>query len=500
MTQGGEAGAWRRLHPAAMLGQSLRALPGTVAGLVGSFTLVREQGAAAGLLIAALVLALVAGFTVLRWWRFRYRVGAREIAIERGVLGRQRRVIPFDRVRDVAIERKLLARLLGAARVRIETGGGSADEGDLEMIALAEAEQLREHIRRANRAAPVPAADAAAGPAQPAAEAEEAIVFAMDLRRVLTAGLFNFSLLFIVLLFGALQYLEDLRLLDLSDWAKAQRGRDFSESVEPVAVGLVAAALLLLGLATGIARTAAREYGFRLTAGAQGLRRRRGLLTLSEVLIPARRTEAARIERRWFSGLFGWRSLAFQTLGADPKEGGVHAAAPLADDREVAAILGRAGFPAVPTAIPVRPPARALVRRCGPYLVAAALLAGLGAMRPPLAWLGLIPLVAAGGQALRWRGDRHWVGERALFTTAGLLKRSLWIIPFEKLQTLSISRGPLQRALGLATLRLDTAGAPLFGGPRVADLPAAAAEATARRLLLAFYARRAESRSVTEQS
>lgn len=491
-----EEGEWRRLHPAAMLGQSLRALPGTIAGLVGSFTIVREQGAAAGLLIAFLLLALVAGFTVLRWWRFRFRVGAREIAIERGVLGRQRRVIPFDRVRDVAIERKLLARLLGTARVRIETGGGSADEGDLEMIALAEAEQLREHIRRANRAAPVPAADVA----PPPAEAEEAIVFAMDLPRVLTAGLFNFSLLFIALLFGALQYLEDLRLLDLSDWARAQRGRDFSESVEPVAVALVAAALLLLGLATGVVRTVAREYGFRLTAGAQGLRRRRGLLTLSEVLIPARRTEAARIERRWFSGLFGWRSLAFQTLGADPKEGGVQAAAPLANDREVAAILGRAGFPAVPTAIPVRPPARALVRRCGPWLVAAVLLAGLGAIRPPLAWSGLIPLVLAGGQALRWRGDRHWVGERALFTTAGLLKRSLWIIPFEKLQTLGISRGPFQRALGLATLRLDTAGAPLFGGPRVADLPAAAAEAMARRLLLAFYARRAESRSVTEQS
>jgi putative membrane protein len=481
-----------------MLGQSLRSLPSAAAGLIGSFTLVRERGAATGLLIAALVLILIAGLTVLGWWRFRFRVGAHDIAIERGVLSRQRRIIPFDRVRDVAIERKLLARLIGTARVRIETGGGSGDEGDLEMIALAEAERLREHIRRANRAAPQ-AADVAEE-TRAGAAADEPVIYAMDLRRVLTAGVFNFSLLFIALMFGALQYLDDLRLFDLTDWVKAQRGRDLSGAFGVTIVAISAGAVVLLGLATGVLRTLAREYGFRLTVGPQGLRRRRGLLTLSEVLIPARRTEAARIERRWFSGLFGWRSLAFQTLGADAKEGGVQVAAPLARAQEAAIILQHAGFPVAATDGALRPATRALAARCGPYLLAAALVTGVGVLRPPFALLGMIPILFAVGQALRWRNDRHLVGEHALFMTSGLLKRTLWIVPFEKLQTVSLSRGPLQRRLGLATVRLDTAGAPSFGGPRVADLPAPAAEALGGRLLAAFYARRAALRSVTEPS
>jgi putative membrane protein len=37
-------------------------------------------------------------------------------------------------------------------------------------------------------------------------------------------------------------------------------------------------------------------------------------------------------------------------------------------------------------------------------------------------------------------------------------------------QTVSITRSWLQRLLGLATLAIDTAGAPMFGGPRIVDL------------------------------
>ena len=38
-------------------------------------------------------------------------------------------------------------------------------------------------------------------------------------------------------------------------------------------------------------------------------------------------------------------------------------------------------------------------------------------------------------------------------------------------QSVSLSRSWLQRRLALATLAIDTAGAPSFGGPRIVDLP-----------------------------
>ncbi|HZG47492.1 MAG TPA: PH domain-containing protein [Allosphingosinicella sp.] len=475
----------RRLHPISVVGSSLKQLPGAVIGMIGAFTVLVQRNPVLAVLIAVgLLLVMLAG-AFLRWWRFTYEVREREIVIQQGLLSRQRRVIPFDRVRDIAIERPLLARLVGTAKVRIETGGGKGDEGLLDMIELATAHTLRDSIRRSNVLAPAAAtADQAAAPE---GAPTEPVIFAMSLGRVLGSGLFNFSLIFIALAFGALQYLEDLGIIDFERFARSGEARSFT-GMFTFRTGLIILSLLvLLGVVSGVLRTLARDHGFRLTIGPTGLRRRRGLFTLSEILIPARRTEAAVIEVGPLAGWLGWQGLAFQTLGADPKEGGVQVAAPFARPEEIERVLQAAGFPLPPETKLIRPPKRALVRRCGPPLVLAALIGGAGAVWPE-AWWGLaVPLVIVAAGYLTWRRAGHLVGEEALFVCGGLLTRKLWIVPYEKLQTLSTSRSLLQRALKLASLAPDTAGAALFGAPEVEDLPEHSAEALAARLLARFY-------------
>ena len=119
----------RRLHPATLITRSLRVLPQMLAGGAGYAALIQREGFARILLFAGLAAAVGVVVALLSWWRFRYTVGAGEIIIESGILHRQRRVIPFERVQDIAIERPLLARLFETARVKIETGGSAADEG-----------------------------------------------------------------------------------------------------------------------------------------------------------------------------------------------------------------------------------------------------------------------------------------------------------------------------------------------------------------------------------
>jgi putative membrane protein len=94
--------------------------------MVGAFTVLVQRSPALAVLIALGMLLVTVGGALLGWWRFTYEVREREIVIQRGLISRQRRVIPFDRVRDIAIERPLLARLVGTAKVRIETGGRRA--------------------------------------------------------------------------------------------------------------------------------------------------------------------------------------------------------------------------------------------------------------------------------------------------------------------------------------------------------------------------------------
>lgn len=483
-----------------MIGGSLKALPGAAAGLFGLTTATRDEGflAAAGVFgVIGVGLMIMAAIAVISWRRFTYELLPGEIIIEQGLLSRQRRVIPFDRVQDVAIERPLLARLIGTARVRVETGGSAKDEGKLDMVSLDEAQRLRDTIRgrHERRVLGDQAADAPA----------EEVIFEMALPRLLLFGLLNFSLLFIAVAFGALQYLDDIGLFDMEDWVdEAGIGNEkavlTAGEIGPAGVALIVGLVVLLGFVTGVARTLARDFGFRLTAGVAGLRRRRGLFTLSEVLIPARRTQAARLDRRWLSGLLGFSSLSFQTLGADQKEGGVQVAAPLARAEEVDRVLDRLDFPRPPARPPQRTPYRALLRRCGPWLVLVPVLAALGFIRPELTLAGAVPLLLVLAQALAWSKARYGLMDEALVVRSGLIRRRTWVIPYDKLQTLSVTRGPVQRALGLATLAVDTAGAPALGAPEIPDLFAGDAEALARTLLDRFYPARALRKAAIQES
>jgi putative membrane protein len=466
----------------------LKSLPSAAIGMVAAFTALMRTNATLAILAAVGMLAVMLGSALIGWWRFTYEVREREIVIQKGLLSRQRRVIPFDRVRDIAIERPLLARLAGTAKVRIETGGAKGDEGLLDMIELEAAHLLRDSIRRSNLLAPQTPAQEQAAPAEP-------VIFAMATGRVLGSGLLNFSLIFVALAFGALQYLDDLNIIDFESLARSGEARGFAGSFN-LRTGLtILLALLFLGVVSGVVRTFARDHNFQLTVGEAGLRRRRGLLTLSEVLIPARRTESARIDIGWLSGWLGWQSLSFQTLGADPKEGGVQVAAPFAHPEEVERILRAAGFPLPPARKLVRPPARALVRRCGPWLLLLAPIAAAASIWPEAVWGLPVPLIMAGAGYLSWLRAGHLYADDALYVGSGLIGRRLWIIPYDKLQTLSSSATPLQRLLNLANVVPDTAGAALFGAPEVEDLPLRDARALSSGLLGSFYGARAQVRA-----
>ena len=483
----------RRLHPASLISRSFQILPQMLAGGAGYAAVIQREGFGRILMFAALAAGLGFIGALLSWWRFRYAIGAGEIVIESGILHRQRRVIPFDRVQDIAIERRLLARLLGTAKVKIETGGSAADEGSLDMIGLADAVTLRDHIRRWHGGA-VPAATEESAQAA----SEEPVLFAMDLPRVLHAGLFNFSLVFLAVLFAAFQYLVDFGLLRLEDWINPERaGQAGSYFSIPATIGLIAI-LLMLGIIAGVSRTLAREYGFRLTRAVAGFRRRRGLFTLSEAVIPLRRMQVALIESGPVTRRLGWHSLSFQTLGADQKQGGVQAAAPFARIEEIEPLLAEAHFPELPARGDFHSlPRRALLRRALPWLLLAVLPALAAFLIDPRAGIGAIALLlVALGAMLRWRKHAWAVGDRAITVASGFLKRRTWIVPFEKTQSIGVYQGPIQRWLSLATLCVDTAGAVPLRTADIIDMDRDEAERLAAQLLSLFHRERTRLRGI----
>jgi putative membrane protein len=473
----------RRLHPATFLTRTIRALPRYVVGLPAVVGLTSDTDFGILLLLALAGAAVAAAGAYLFWRRFGYGVGEREIVIESGILQRQRRVIPFDRIQDIDIEQGLLARLFGTAKVRIETGGGAKDEGSLDSVSLAEAHRLRETLRRGHAAAGARAEDES----PTAVAADEPLLFRMDLNRVLLAGLFNFSLVYLAVIFGSFEYLEALFGFDPLKMEWIEPARALAQTATWGLTVLALSIVLLLGIVAGVLRTVARDYDFRLTRAGGGLRRRRGLLTLSEALIPFRRVQLSIIRSGLIARAFGWFRLEFQTLSADAAKAGNQVAAPFARMEEVRLVLAEVS----PEELPpegdyIRVSKRHILRQSLRWVLWLIIpILGASMARPEALLLLLLLPLLIGAAALQWRHHRYCLTAPHIYVRHGFLTRRLWILPYERVQALAVLQGPLQRRLKLATLAIDTAGASALRPLHIVNLPAENARSLCYRLLAA---------------
>jgi putative membrane protein len=486
----GAVGQPERLHPLFLLtglGGSLRGMAGGYA-FIGYLAVSGRLGTA--LFAAVALLAFVAFSLFLYWTRFEFRVGAHEIRVDSGILSRTSRSIPFDRIQDVDITQGPIARLLGIAKVKLETGGsagGHNDDGLLPAIPLERAEELRALIR-AHRPTGASAVAASAGIEQPP-------IFAMNLPRVVLTGVFNFSLALFAGLIGATQTFGDVLGFDplsRAFWLQlVSAGDPIAQFIltHRVAAAVAGAALLvLIGLATGVIRTMLREYGFRLDRTAVGLRRRRGLLTRTDVTLPARRAQAAIVGTGPLRDTFGWRDLKIQNLASDEGGKGDHVLAPLARDDEIGAILSALGWRPLSEAIEWLRVSSAYVWTLAVGLSPLLLLLLLAALDVTLA-AGFILAAAVVIVALlliRWRGWRRTLyaldGDRLLFRT-GWWRRRTVILPLAKIQSIELFESFVTRWFGTASLAFGVAGGSGFSAHVIPALPRETARALRRQLL-----------------
>lgn len=442
-------------------------------------------------LVVGLVAALIGlAFTWLAWWRLTYVVGEADIRLEQGILSRTARSVPYERIQDVSLAEPLLARLFGLVAVKFETGAGGSEDISLSYLTAEEGERLRQLVRerRDEEAAAVAPADAdAAAPPEP--EAGE-VLFAMSPQRLVTFGLFEFSLAVFAVLLGLLQYADtffSFSVWDARVWANLLSEQStWIARLGPMAqvVGAVAGlvTLILLGLATGLARTLSREWGFVLERTARGFRRRRGLFTRTDVVMPVHRVQALEIGTGLVRYRFGWRSLSFVSLAQD-NESSSHDVAPFAQLTEIAPIAAAAGFrlPDDATAWQRSSKAYRTDRAIEGALVFLAIAIGL-AIFAPLGWF-LIPigaaLFAAALNLYAWEFRRHAIDADQVYAVSGLFAPQSQIAKRLKLHSVEIAQGPIARLRGYATLHLGLAG----GTFAIAGLPLARARELRARIL-----------------
>ncbi len=429
----------------------------------------------------------------LGWYRTSFEIGTEDVRKASGIFSRTARSIPYDRIQDVAIEQSFLARLLGLVSVKIETGAGGKDDISLAYLTQDEGRQLREVIRKRKAEAqgthtgPADAAALARGEASddsasddrgslaqsPQAQQQQPqTLFAMDAQRLTTFSTFEFSLIAVGILIGFAQQFDFLLPFELGDieaWQalfsqSSERLSALSAGVQTIAAILSVLSVLVVGFGTGFGRTFLRDWGFILQLTEQGFRRRRGLFTRTDVVMPVHRVQALKLSTKIIRRKFGWYGLKFVSLAQDAGASN-HDAAPFAKQEECWPIAKIAGFdPPGDDLIWYRASRNYLIHRLItvwilPVIVA--LIAALAGYPSMALGVGAIGLALCLIRVKQWQNMQAALGNAQVFLRRGWLRSTLMVAPQIKLQSIDFAQGPLGRLGGYGTVHLGLAGGKL---------------------------------------
>ena len=467
----------KRLHPTWIVLGLIRTVRAFALPLV--IFLVSGRGGEQGyfFLIAGGIALAGAGVRAAMWWMLRYEIAGGELRVRSGVIARQERSVPLERIQAVDSSESVLQRMLGVVQIRIETaaGGGRGSDVTLEALSRADAATLRDRLGAARRVAnPMalpdegpPVGSAAVVPlASPNLDRAGALIRAITPGELLAAGATSGRVgPALAILFAAYQVADDV--LPNRIW----------ETLAMSAPGLTVRGLLLTAGIVGVGAWLLAMVSTVLTFGGFELRREGDRLHLSSGLldrrrstIPIGRVQAVTISEGMLRQPFGWASVRIESAGygKDTAESGV--LFPLIRCSEIPALL-RQVVPDFAAAIdrerlqalPTRARQRYAMAEVWPLLVLTLVLSAVAAATDWFGWRwGVLPLVGVPLAALygliAFR-DTGWTidGDDRLIVRSRQVARFTTITPRRRLQRRSVDQNPLQRRARLATFRAAVA-------------------------------------------
>ena len=439
-------------------------------------------------LVSVLVIAFLFLYTFLQWRVTAYALTDSALWFRKGILNRNQRHARLDRIQAVDITQPVLARIVGLGKLDVEVAGGADSNITIGFLKVSELEALRGEIlaraaglkmsgqspaqasamggqgyaapygapQATSPYAPVPQGQypqAPAMPAQPGAMpqpanfsytgevfapstipvAPERELYQVPMGRLLGSQLLSMSALvsvlalIVIIVIGA----ASIPYIGLAG----------------ITASLGGVAMVGLSVASFNWNRFASEANFRLAISPDGLRLRRGLLSTRSQTIPPRRIHAIEIQQPLLWRFFGWyRVLILQAgYGAKDteqnKQQSSHVLIPVGTRQDVNFALW------------------AVIEDLGvddiPAFVDAALYgtgSGNGFVRMSARAFILDPFLFK-------RRARAITRTTFVVRDGWLTRKSFWA-PIARLQSVSAQAGPLERALGVATLHMHLVPGP----------------------------------------
>jgi len=418
------------------------------------------------LAVLGLVVLLIAVFWFL--WRFQqFRITGEHVEVRKGLLFRSHRRAPLDRVQGVNLTRPFPARLIGLAKLEV-VGAGNDANVPLEYLSTGVAEAVRADILRL--AAGARSARLVASGATPPQTAREAIIGSMNagvtgliegvdladiepesVVKIPTGRLIGSQLVSAVLwllFFGGIYVVSVVAMfLGMS-----------GDGEDPAEI-----ALLTLGISLGVGipliiavvgitwAQISKSLRYSIASTPDGVRITFGLLTTVTETLPPGRIFAVEVSQSLLWRPFGWwtvkinrmtgKSAAQQTSGSAQQ---FNIVLPVGRRADVERVLG--------LVLPGITPAE-IAEMWEDGVV------GPGTDDP----YRTIPARAAWRRPLSWKRHGYRLTEHAVLVRRGFLWRRLAVFPLARLQSLSISQGPIDRLQRVSHGQIHSVAGPVTG-------------------------------------
>ncbi len=387
---------WQRLHPLTPVVAAVRSLA------VLALVLLEDSRSHSGGVGPALIvvgsfafLLLLAG--LVRFAVTRWALDGPTLRIETGLLRRDARQLPLARIQAVDVVRPFVARAFGLAELRVRLAGSGRANGRLAYLTEPAALDLRARLLAGHH-----------GLDQATPEPAEQPLATVPPARLIAAALLSPAGGITLVLAGALVALT---------------------TVSQAAAAAVGGTLFVyaISFAHRTWRRVADQYGFAVALAPDGLRLRRGLLSTVAETVPFARVQAVRKVEPLAWRPMGWCRVEVDVAGSPGRKRGTRSSR-----------LTRALLPVGPTAT-------------ADWLLASALgLRQFELAKPPRRAAWKSPL------------SYHFLGSASesgvIAASKGRVRKTTMWMPLEKVQSIRWVEGPLQRALHLATVRVDAAG------------------------------------------
>ena len=421
-----------------------------------------------GLAAVAGIILLVVGFSWLSWRFSTFRITADAVESQHGVLFRQHRRAPLERIQSVNLQRSLLARLLGLTQVDVQTAGQGGKVA-LQYLGHREAKEVREQIllaARASKMAGLLPSDSAVLSA-PAAEGVPAGLAVDPMGRAYSAAPGAF----------------DSRIRDIADFDIDPNAREAGALIR-VPVGRLIASLLLssemlsvviiviaiavvsiwatpfalaglfpvgLVMVSMLISQFNKGFNFVLSRAADGVRIGAGLTATSTETIPSGRVHAVEARQPIGWRPFGWWKIRITTAGHSAAEGGQNkmqnTVLPVGSIDDVSRVFETLLHTDAGRSEERRGSLKAALVGAGEGYVAAGPTSGL------LLWFGK--------RRAGLRIEDATESYASLRVRRGWLTRSLAVMPIVRAQSVQFSRPPVHHLLGLASIQAHTVLGPV---------------------------------------